>query len=225
MTSIQAVYVPADDFTDPAAVDPGLVAYGKPPQELSYRNLTGGGSAAPVLYARWWRSLVLRIAGGPSHWSPNRRSAVVEGSSTMLRYQLLRSEGVLILTPESPLEVADFEKLAQEIDPYIEANGKLHGVMIDAKSFPGWKDFSGLVAHLKFVRNHHQKIEKLAVVSDSSILTFAPRLPVISFRLRSSTSLSRRRRGSRVAHRREPLAAVGKGRMTGKWARSGSCRR
>ncbi len=94
----------------------------------------------------------------------------------MIHHELLQAEGILIITPESRLEAADFEKVAQEIDPYIEANGKLHGVMIDAKSFPGWKDFAGLVAHLKFIKNHHQKIQKLAVVSDSSFLSFAPKI-------------------------------------------------
>lgn len=92
----------------------------------------------------------------------------------MIDHKLLQAEGVLIITPEAPLEATDFENLAQEIDPYIEANGKLHGVMIDAESFPGWKDFAGLIAHMRFVKNHHQKIEKLAVVSDSNFLSFAP---------------------------------------------------
>ena len=92
----------------------------------------------------------------------------------MIKHTLLRTDGILILTPEAPLEATDFESLAQEIDPYIEANGKLHGVMIDAESFPGWKDFAGMFAHLKFVKNHHQKLQKLAVVSDSNLLAFAP---------------------------------------------------
>ena len=77
----------------------------------------------------------------------------------MIHHELLKADGILIITPESPLEAGDFEKVAREIDPYIEANGKLHGVMIDAESFPGWKDFSGLVAHLSFVKNHHQEVE------------------------------------------------------------------
>lgn len=110
----------------------------------------------------------------------------------MINHKLLRMEGILILTPEAPLESADFERLAQEIDPYIEANGKLHGVMIDAESFPGWNDFAGLIAHLRFVRNHHHKVQKIAVVSDSSFLSFGQSLPAILFRLRSSTSLIRR---------------------------------
>ncbi len=92
----------------------------------------------------------------------------------MISHTLLRTEGILILMPEAPLESDDFEKRAQEIDPYIEANGKLHGVMIDAVSFPGWKDFAGIIAHLRFVKNHHQKIQKLAFVSDSNVLSIAP---------------------------------------------------
>ena len=93
----------------------------------------------------------------------------------MINHKLMRTEGVLVLTPEAPLEATDFEQLAREIDPYIEANGKLHGLMIDADSFPGWKDFASLVAHMKFIKNHHQKIQKIAVVSDGSFLSFAPK--------------------------------------------------
>jgi hypothetical protein len=94
----------------------------------------------------------------------------------MVNYELLRDEGILIIRPEASLEASDFQKIAQEIDPYIEANGKLHGVMIDAESFPGWKDFAALVAHLKFVKDHHRKIEKIAAVSDSSFLAIAPKI-------------------------------------------------
>jgi hypothetical protein len=94
----------------------------------------------------------------------------------MVEHELLQTEGILILRPKSRLEAADFQNLAREIDPYIEANGKLHGILLDAASFPGWKDFAALLAHLKFVREHHRKIEKIAVVSDSSFLSFAPRI-------------------------------------------------
>ena len=94
----------------------------------------------------------------------------------MVDYELLRSEGILVIRPKASLEATDFQKIAQEVDPYIEANGKLHGVMIDAESFPGWKDFAALVAHLKFVRDHHRKIEKIAAVSDSSFLAIAPKI-------------------------------------------------
>src|SRR5262245_37499944 len=93
----------------------------------------------------------------------------------MLNHQLLPTEGILIVNPEAPLEAADFQRLAGEIDPHIEANGKLHGLMLDAESFPGWKDFAAMVAHLRFVKDHHRKIQKVAVVSDSAFLTVAPK--------------------------------------------------
>src|SRR5262245_14666312 len=94
----------------------------------------------------------------------------------MVDYQLLRTEGILILRPQGRLEAADFENVAREIDPYIEANGKLHGLLLDAEAFPGWKDFAALLAHLRFVRDHHRKIEKVAVVSDSGFLAVAPKV-------------------------------------------------
>jgi hypothetical protein len=94
----------------------------------------------------------------------------------MIDHELLKTEGILVLRPRDRLEAADFEKVAQEIDPYIEANGKLHGLMIDAATFPGWKDFAALVAHLRFVREHHRKIQKVAVVTDSSFLAVAPKI-------------------------------------------------
>jgi hypothetical protein len=94
----------------------------------------------------------------------------------MLNHELLRTGGILIVRPEAPLESRDFQMLAQEIDPYIEANGKLNGFMIDAASFPGWKDFEGLLSHLKFLKDHHRRIQRVAVVSDSSLLTVAPRI-------------------------------------------------
>lgn len=94
----------------------------------------------------------------------------------MITHRLLRTEGILIITPEVPLESTDFEKLAQEIDPYIEENGKLHGLMIDAESFPGWSDFAAFIAHMKFVKNHHQKVQKIAFVSDNTVLSIAPRI-------------------------------------------------
>lgn len=91
----------------------------------------------------------------------------------MLTHQLLPAEGILIIRPEAPLEAADFQKVAREIDPYIEANGKLHGVMIDAESFAGWDDCAALMAHFRFVRDHQQNIARLALVTDADSLAFA----------------------------------------------------
>ena len=94
----------------------------------------------------------------------------------MIKFELLRDRGILLITASGPLEKEDFEQLAKEIDPFIAANGKLVGVMIHAKSFPGWESFGALVSHLKFVADHHRKIERIAAVTDSGFLKIVPRV-------------------------------------------------
>jgi hypothetical protein len=94
----------------------------------------------------------------------------------MIKFELLRDRSILFITPLGPLEKEDFEQLAKEIDPFIAANGKLVGVMIHAKSFPGWESFGALVSHLKFVADHHRKIERIAAVTDSGFLKIVPRV-------------------------------------------------
>ena len=94
----------------------------------------------------------------------------------MLNPELLRDEGILILQPQGSLQAADFTSLASVVDPYIQKHGALRGIMVDAKSFPGWDSFAALVSHVRFVRDHHRLIGKIAAVSDSPILSAAPLL-------------------------------------------------
>jgi tRNA U38,U39,U40 pseudouridine synthase TruA len=94
----------------------------------------------------------------------------------MLEYELNRAKSILILKPGGPLESTDFEKLAKEVDPYIMEKGTLDGLMIYAKSFPGWDNFAAFLSHMKFVKNHHQKIKKIAAVTGSSFLSIMPQV-------------------------------------------------
>jgi hypothetical protein len=94
----------------------------------------------------------------------------------MISHELMSERGILIVIPEGPLEKNDFEALARDVDPYIEAQGKLNGLLISAKVFPGWKDFAALVSHLRFVKNHHQKIRRVAAVTDSGFLSILPHI-------------------------------------------------
>jgi len=98
------------------------------------------------------------------------------GDIEMIDHELLHDDGILIVTPHGPLESSDFARLAEEIDPFIEEKGKLNGLMIYAESFPGWNDFAALVSHLKFVKNHHERIERIAAVTDSGFLSILPRV-------------------------------------------------
>ena len=94
----------------------------------------------------------------------------------MLSHKLLLPEGILVLEPDAPLQAADFEGLAHEIDPYIAEHGKLPGLMIHARAFPGWANLDAFLAHMRFIESHHQKIHRLAVVTNSSLLTEVPKI-------------------------------------------------
>jgi tRNA U38,U39,U40 pseudouridine synthase TruA len=92
----------------------------------------------------------------------------------MINCELLEDKGVLVLHPEGPLEAADFDLITNKVDTYLEGHGKLHGVLIRAKSFPGWRDFSAMLAHFKFLEDHIKKIEKVAVVADGALANVIP---------------------------------------------------
>jgi len=94
----------------------------------------------------------------------------------MLSYELLRDKGILLLRPQGPLQASDFASVVKIVDPYIEQAGKLRGVMVEAPSFPGWDSFAAFVSHMRFIRDHHQQIAKVAAVSDSAVLSFAPKI-------------------------------------------------
>ena len=98
----------------------------------------------------------------------------------MLNFNLRRDDGILELKLEGPLEAADFRTPACLVDclvaGYLHRHDMLRGIMLHAPAFFGWKDFGALVAHLKFVRLYHHRIEKVAIVADGGVATIMPRI-------------------------------------------------
>ena len=79
-----------------------------------------------------------------------------------------------LVEPQGPLTKADFLAIADKVDPVIESNGELDGLIIKTKDFPGWKSLSDVVEHFRFVKNHHQKIKKVAFVTDAKVADIFP---------------------------------------------------
>jgi hypothetical protein len=90
--------------------------------------------------------------------------------------EVMLDEKILVITPEETLKATDFEGLAKEVDPYIEAMGTLNGLMIYSESFPGWENFAALLSHIKFIKEHQHNIKKVAAVTDSGFLSIMPRV-------------------------------------------------
>ena len=94
----------------------------------------------------------------------------------MIEAKLFRAEGVVEVLPSGALKAVDFEQLAALVDPFIEAKGELKGLMIVADRFPGWDSLGALIGHVRFVREHHKQIRRIATVSDGVTLTLLPQL-------------------------------------------------
>jgi hypothetical protein len=97
-------------------------------------------------------------------------------SRGQLVFELDREKGILLLEPKDELEAADFERVAAEIDSYIAEIGGLTGIAIIAEEFPGWDDFAAFTSHFRFVREHHSKVSRVALVTDSRFLSAVPRI-------------------------------------------------
>lgn len=91
----------------------------------------------------------------------------------MLNVKLDREEGIVVLEPEGALTEEDFAYAVGVIDPHIEQIGPLKGIIVHVGSFPGWASFASLLNHLKFVREHHRKVRRVALVTDSAIVNAA----------------------------------------------------
>lgn len=94
----------------------------------------------------------------------------------MVEYELDTANSILYVRPKSALAADDFARIASTVDPHIEATGGLAGIVIETPSFPGWEGIGAMVAHFRFVRDHHRRVRKVAVVTDSALGSLAEHL-------------------------------------------------
>lgn len=96
-------------------------------------------------------------------------------TNPMLKHTILSDDGIVMVEPSSALTTDDFKSLAESVDHYLESHDHLVGLMVLAPKFPGWDDFAGLVSHIRFVKEHHTQIRRVALVSDSAVAGIAPK--------------------------------------------------
>ena len=94
----------------------------------------------------------------------------------MLKVELNEPTGIAILKPDGALSEKDFIYASSIIDPYIEKKGKLKGLIIRTRKFPGWESFGSLIKHFKFIKDHHKKLSREAIVTDSVLGNFAAKI-------------------------------------------------
>ena len=86
----------------------------------------------------------------------------------MLHITYYPDRRIFEVTCSGPLDEADFVKLRERIDPVIDDGEPFSGILINGPSFPGYADFKGFLEHLRFVREHHELIPKIAFLVDGA---------------------------------------------------------
>lgn len=94
----------------------------------------------------------------------------------MIEHHLDTTHAILYVRPKSALEKEDFAQLAKTVDPFLQQSGNLAGIIIEAPGFPGWDGLGAMAAHFRFVREHHKRVKKVGLLTDSAIGNVAQRL-------------------------------------------------
>ena len=100
---------------------------------------------------------------------------VCETERARIDIELDADAGILVLEPvaDKALSEDDFEAVGKTISNYLKEHDRLRGILIHSRQFPGWQSVGALFAHLKFVNAVHDKIGKIALVTNSPMGTFA----------------------------------------------------
>lgn len=91
----------------------------------------------------------------------------------MIRAQLLRADGVLVVEPRGALEAADFERLRLLLEPHLRDAGRLEGLLVFAEAFSGWEDFAAMLANLRFVGDLQHHLRRVALLGDDAVTHLA----------------------------------------------------
>ena len=92
----------------------------------------------------------------------------------MISFDIVKEDGIVIIEPSGALVQNDFDRLTREIDAFINKEGFVKGIIIHTKDFPGWDSFGAFTHHMKFIKDHHEKVKRVAAVTDSKFMSIAP---------------------------------------------------
>lgn len=98
---------------------------------------------------------------------------VTEAARPDIRISVEEDRRVVRVRPSGSLSKADFLRLAGKVDPLIEKWGALNGLVIESRDFPGWQSIGALLRHMRFVSDHHRKIRRIALVTNSPLGSLA----------------------------------------------------
>ncbi|MCF6173828.1 MAG: STAS/SEC14 domain-containing protein [Campylobacteraceae bacterium] len=95
---------------------------------------------------------------------------LIKKEGANIKISLEHKTKIVTIEPVGSLSQADFLKAKELIDPFIKENGKLNGIIIHIKDFPGWDSSKAFIAHTEFIKEHQKNVKKIAFVTDSLLV-------------------------------------------------------
>lgn len=91
-------------------------------------------------------------------------------------HRMIPEHAVLLVELQGKLGAEDFDAITATLDAWLESGRALRGFVVHAREFPGWENLGGFFRHLRFVRDHHRKIRRVALAVDGKVAKLAPAL-------------------------------------------------
>jgi SpoIIAA-like len=80
----------------------------------------------------------------------------------MIKIESISANALKITLPEK-MKSEDIHEIAPQIDVLIRERGQIR-LLIDASGFSGWENVATFESHATFIKSHHQKVERIAVI-------------------------------------------------------------
>jgi hypothetical protein len=80
----------------------------------------------------------------------------------MIKIEKITENIVRVTLPET-LKSYDFVQLAPQIEAAMK-HGKI-SLLVDATNFNGWENIQSFEKHIRFVKSHHNHVERIAIIA------------------------------------------------------------
>jgi SpoIIAA-like len=80
---------------------------------------------------------------------------------------------VLRVRPDGAITSEDVATLTRTADEHLATHPKIAGVMVQTRTFPGFASLTAFADYARFIADHHARVRRLALVTDSALAPVA----------------------------------------------------
>ena len=78
---------------------------------------------------------------------------------------LTAADNIVELALKGTIRSNDFDRIEEHVDGLIAKYGQIR-LLLDASEFEGWQDVDAAKTHFLFVKQHHTRVERIAVLGN-----------------------------------------------------------